>query len=53
MQKVEEKMIRGLRISIFLYDMTDGLILSVVKVHFPFSKSLSYTTIPTQKNKGK
>ena len=53
MQKVEEKMIRGSRIAIVLYDMTNGLILSVVKVHFPFSKSLSYTTIPTQKNKGK
>ena len=53
MQKVEEKMIRGSRISIFLHDMTDGLILSVVNVHFPFSKSLSYNTTPTQKNKGK
>ena len=47
MQKVEEKMIRGSRIAIVLHDMTNGLILSVVKVHFPFSKSLSYTTIPT------
>ena len=53
MQKVEEKVIRGSRISIFLYDMTDGLILSVVNVHFPFSKSLSYNTTPTQKDKGK
>ena len=46
-------MIRGSRISIVLYDMTYGLILSVVNVHFPFSKSLSYTTISTQNNKGK
>ena len=53
MQKVEEKMIRGSRIAIVLYDMTNGLILSVVNVHFPFSKSLSYNTTPTQKNKGK
>ena len=53
MQKVEEKVIRGSRISIFLYDMTDGLILSVVNVHFPFSKSLSYNTTPTQKDKRK
>ena len=51
MQKVEEKMIRGSPIAIVLYDMTNGLILSVVKFIFHFQNHYHTPPFPHRKTK--